>query len=287
MFIPWAQEIATNTLGPGATQAAYNTFAAGIIKQPVAPGSSFPGPNFEGDTQSVAAKGWELNLIYNPLRNWNIKFTADKDESTLSNVEPHLAAWLAARVPVWQAATDPVLGPFWTTVSAGNVPTGAGSSAQSFLNSLVYAAGFSTLLAQQGHVQSDLSKYHFNLITNYLFATGPMKGFGLGGGLRYETPAAIGYYGAAPDPSANGAIDSLQPFNPIYGRSVLHQDAWLSYATRLPFLDDRIRMKVQLNVRDLWSGGYLDTVGVNPDGAPTVYRIIPPRQFFLTTTFDF
>jgi hypothetical protein len=46
-------------------------------------------------------------------------------------------------------------------------------------------------------------------------------------------------------------------------------------------------MTVQLNCRDVWSQGYLLTVGVNPDGSPNTFRIIPPRQWYLQTTFDF
>ncbi len=226
-------------------------------------------------------------LAYDPLPNWNIKVTVDRDQSTLGRIEPHLRAWLAARMPVWVAATDPVLGPFWTTNSAGNLPTGAGGSAQYFLNSIVYAAGFSTLLAQQGHIESDLSKYHYTLISNYLFTSGPFKNFGFGGGLRYESPAAIGYLGGPPDPAAGGAVDSLEPTNPVYGPGMFHQDLWLSYKTGIPFLDPRIRMKIQFNVRDLWSNGGLSAVAINPDGRPSVFRVVPPRQFFLTTTFDF
>jgi hypothetical protein len=86
---------------------------------------------------------------------------------------------------------------------------------------------------------------------------------------------------------ALGAIDSLQPFNPVNGKEVLHQDLWVSYKMKLPFLDNRIRMTVQLNCRDVWSQGYLQTVGINPDGAPVTYRIIPPRQWYLQATFDF
>jgi len=282
MFILWSQEVATNTLGAGASGSAINAFAAGIIKQP----GVFPGSNFEGDTQSLAAKGWELNLIYNPLRNWNMKLTGTQDNSTFSNVEPHLVAWLAARLPVWTAATDPILGPFWTTISAGGTNDNNGSP-QTFLLGTVYAAGLSTLLAQQGHKSQSLSKYHFSYITNYLFTSGPLKNFAVGGGLRWQSNYAVGYLAAPADSTAGGAITSLSPTAAVYDKERIHLDTWVSYNTKLPFLDNRIRAKIQLNVRDLLESGRLDVQGINPDGTPSVYRIIPPRQIFLTTTFDF
>jgi hypothetical protein len=288
-FLPWAQEIATNNLGAAATATAINTYAQGIIKYPTGLQGLTNGTSFEADTQTVNAKGWEFNLIYNPLRNWTMKFTADQDQAIYSNVYPHTQAYLVARLPVWTTATDPVLGPFWTTVSAGNVQGGAsiGSTPQQWLASTVDAAGLDVELAQQGIVSPDLSKYHFNYLTNYQFVVGKLAGFGIGTALRYETPSAIGYPGGSPDPAALGAIDTLQALNPIYGKEVLHQDLWISYKMKLPFLDQRIRMTVQLNCRDVWSSGYLETVQVNPDYSPETFRIIPPRQWYLQTTFDF
>jgi outer membrane receptor protein involved in Fe transport len=286
-FLPWAQEVATNTLGVAATGTAINSYANGIMQNPTGLDNFIQGQSHLADTQTVNAKGEEFNLIYNPVPNWTMKFTADEDTSVDSSVFPHVQQFLAARLPVWIAATDPKLGPFWTTINAGGINGLGGTSPQQWLNQFVLAGGLDVQLAQQNHVQPDLSKYHFNFLTNYVFVAGPLKNFGLGTALRYETPAAIGYYGGAPDPNALGAIDSLQPFNPINGKEVVHQDAWVSCAMHLPFLDSRIRTKVQVNVRDLWSNGYLQTVAVNPDGSPQTYRIIAPRQWFLSTTFDF
>jgi outer membrane receptor protein involved in Fe transport len=289
-FVPWAQEIATNTLGPNASATAINNFTQTIVQYPGGLQALALATQFEGDTQVVQAKGWEFNLTFNPTRQWTMKFTADEDQAVYTGVFPNIQKYLAARLPVWTKATDPVLGPFWTTISAGNVTGGAAigpGTPQQWLAGTVDAAGLDVQLAQQGHVSPDLSKYHFNYLTNYNFVSGLLRGIGIGTALRYETPAAIGYHGAPPDPSALGAVDGLQAFNPIYSKELLHQDVWIAYRTKLPFLDNRIRMKVQLNVRDLWSDGYLSTVGVNPDGSAQAFRIIPPRQFFLTTTFDF
>jgi len=288
MFIPWAQEIATNTLGVAATATAINNFAmTNIVQYPGGFNAFTEATQFEADTQTVAAKGWEATITYNPTRQWSMKFTADEDQAIYSGVFPHIQQYLAARLPVWTKATDPVLGPFWTTVSAGNVGNDGGGSPQQWLAGTVDAAGLDVQLAQQNHVSPGLSKYHFNYITNYQFVSGIAKGFGVGTTLSYQTPFEIGYYGGAPDPSALGAVDTLQPFNPINQKQLIHQDVWISYRTKLPWLDNRIRMSVQLNVKDIWSNGYLQTVNVNPDGTPQAFRIVPPRRYYLTTTFDF
>ena len=286
MFIPWAQQVATNTLGVAATATAINNFANTIVQYPGGFSVFQAATQFEGDTQTIGATGWEATITYNPTRQWVMKFTADEDQSITTQLGPHVQGYLAARLPIWTTAKDPVLGPFWTTVSGGNFSDGGGSP-QQWLAGTVDAAGLDVALAQQGHVSPDLSKYHFTYLTNYQFVSGIAKGFGVGTALTYQTPSAIGYLGGAPDPAALNAVDSLQAFNPINGKEYIHEDIWVSYKTKLPFLDDRIKMTIQLNVKDMWSNGYLRTVAVNPDGTPQGFRIIAPRRFYLTTTFDF
>jgi hypothetical protein len=39
-------------------------------------------------------------------------------------------------------------------------------------------------------------------------------------------------------------------------------------------------------VRNAFEGGRLQAIGVNPDGAPYNFRIIDPRQFILTASFE-
>ena len=44
--------------------------------------------------------------------------------------------------------------------------------------------------------------------------------------------------------------------------------------------------RLQLNVTNVLEDGRLQAVAVNPDGAPWAFRIVDPRQFILTATFD-
>ena len=43
---------------------------------------------------------------------------------------------------------------------------------------------------------------------------------------------------------------------------------------------------MQLNVRDVLENGRRQKVAINPDGSTYAYRIIDPRQFILSTSFD-
>ena len=50
--------------------------------------------------------------------------------------------------------------------------------------------------------------------------------------------------------------------------------------------DEKTRCRLQLNVRNVFENGRLQPFVYNPDGTPWNYRIIDPRQFILTATFD-
>ena len=87
-------------------------------------------------------------------------------------------------------------------------------------------------------------------------------------------------------------ITDLDASRPIYDRSNLgagwrgnfYFDAFVSYRTRL--WADKIGANFQLNVRDLQESGHLQAIGAFPDGTPSAYRIVDPRKFILSATFD-
>ena len=55
---------------------------------------------------------------------------------------------------------------------------------------------------------------------------------------------------------------------------------------KLKFFQDKVSCRIQLNVNSAFESGRLQVVGVNPDGTPFNYRIINPRKYILSTTFD-
>ena len=125
--------------------------------------------------------------------------------------------------------------------------------------------------------------------TDYNFVTGPLKNLDVGGGLRWMSTTVEGYYGATQASllNASGQVAANDITKPIYTQAQLHVDAWVAYSFKLPWDNDKIKCRVQLNCSDLTSNGWLQTIQFNYDGSPAVYRIIPPRQWALTTTFSF
>lgn len=287
MFRQWAQMVT----GQGPTSAAVNN----ILQLPAFHAAQQPGLFFNvpvAATSTVQSEGLEFQLTYNPARNWNIKFTAGQQETIFDSIGPEFDAWIAARMPVWTAAAAAGFPNFWNTTgtdftNAGFTGTGVGATqrVQDWFFTNVDAI-VKTAKRSEGKATPDQREWRWTLITNYQFQEGRFKGFGIGGAARWESEASIGYLGAAPDP--DGIIRSLDVNRPVMDDSQFHLDLWASYTLKsLPWIGDRVRTKLQLNVRDVLEDGGLEPIAVNPNGNPTAFRIKDPAQWFLTATFDF
>ncbi|MSU66640.1 MAG: hypothetical protein EXS38_11180 [Opitutus sp.] len=229
----------------------------------------------------VVSKGYEIEATYNPNRNWRIKFTGAQQVAIDESIGPEQFNYWQSRLPVWTSAKDDSGRPYWTTIPilGGDTPETA------YYNGLLSPYLFS--VANVGKPRSQVRKYRWSSVTNYSFTEGRLKNFSVGGSVRWEDKGSIGFYGAAPSKlpgNFNGVILELDPNKPIYDKSRFYYD--LSAGYRFRFFKDRIRTNVQLNVRDVFENGRLQPVGANPDGSIFAYRIIEPRRFILTASFD-
>ena len=128
-----------------------------------------------------------------------------------------------------------------------------------------------------------MKQYSGRLLTNYYFSHSTLKGVGIGGSASRDSRSVIGYKAAPAD--ADGIVRSLDVNQPAYDPARNYFDLWASYTTKL--WKDRIRARVQLNVQNVQENGRLQATAINPDGQPYNFRIVNPRKFVLTTTFDF
>jgi hypothetical protein len=240
-------------------------------------------------TSTVEAEGLEFQLTYNPSRNWTIKVSGGKQETIFSDIAPEWDAWVAERLPIWTSATAAGFPNFWDQVTGSQLPNqntlGPSQTPRDWFFTNVDAI-MRTAKRSEGKVTPSQRKWRWNAITNYNFTEGRLRGFGLGGAVRWEDKAAIGYYGAPP--AADGIIRDLDIDRPIYDEAETHFDFWTSYTFNgLPWFGDKVRTRLQLNVRDAFESGGLKPIAANPDGTPSAYRIVDPRQVYLTVAFDF
>jgi hypothetical protein len=227
------------------------------------------------ETSDIEARGLELELNYNPSRNWRFKLTGAQQKSIDTNISPRVQEYLDRRLPIWTTLKDDAGGDWWTSrIGSGGVP-------RDFYIGNV-SAPLKLAIANQGKPRSQVREWRFNSLVNYTFTEGRLKDLSLGGALRWEDQAAIGFRGAAPD--ADGVVRTLDRNRPVFDQARTYVDLSAGYALRL--FAGKVRTRLQLNVRNAFEDGRLQPVAVNPDGAPFAYRIIDPRQFILTATFD-
>lgn len=232
-----------------------------------------------GVTEDAIARGIEIELNYNPTRFWTSKLNLTRQEAISANLSADLQSWIDQRLPVWRSVIDPVINRPWFTERYNNTE----SAETTFIRDI--QAPLKLARAQEGLSKPQIRKYRVNFSTNYQLEglTGHkfLRRLNLGGALRWEDKGAIGYYGLQ---QGTAVINEYDPSRPIYDKSHLYVDLLVGYRARL--FKDRVPVRFQLNVRNVGEDGNLQPVAADPDGTPTVIRIVEPRTFILSATFD-
>jgi outer membrane receptor protein involved in Fe transport len=262
-----------NATPPSYTDAEFQAEKYRIMGLPLGYMEQFNGFSVS-ESADVISKGLEIELNYNPSRNLSVKLTAAKQETIDANVSDASQEYIAMRLPHWTAAIDPISGESWWETS---------NRGRSWFEGQ-FGATYELGRANIGKPRTQVRKWRANLTSRYRFADreGWLKNLSVGGAARWEDRAAIGFLGDI-DP-ALGRVTSLDPNRPVWDKARAYFDLWGSYDLRL--FSGRVRTKLQLNVRNVFENGRLQAITVNPDGQPSSFRIIDPRQFILTATFD-
>jgi hypothetical protein len=222
-------------------------------------------------TEDQVSRGYEIEFTANPTKNWRLTFNASKAEATRSNVG---GADFAEFVDIVNTALN---GP------AGDIRLWWGGDTNTLLtdwNSTFYS-NYSLMRLQEGTFSPELRKWRFNLITNYNFESGFLKGAWAGIGYRWQDRVAIGY---KPLPTDDPSIITFDLANPYYGPKEDAVDFWIGYSRKLT---DRVGWRIQLNVRNAFQGDKLIPLTTQPDGSVAAWRIAPSQTWQLTNTFTF
>ncbi len=237
-----------------------------------------------GDTTDFTAKGTEIEVVYNPVRNWRILVNVAKQESIQNNSLPFLKRLIALMTPVWNQLRDRARTAYPLGWQPGDSLAGV-TTYGAFLDSNVLVP-FATAIATEGSASAEQRKWRANLVTNYTFRQdsifgGALKGLGVGAAVRWQDKHGIGY------PTTRKANQSvtLDLAHPYYAPAETNYDAWVSYERKV--WNDRINWKVQLNARNLFGDTQTIGIGVQPWGAFSTTRLAPERRWYLTNTFSF
>ncbi len=233
-----------------------------------------------GDASNSYSSGREVEILYNPTRYWRMKLTAAQSTPLNGIMSPAVQDYINSRMETWLNIKDPVTGYNWWTTAAEN-----GTVARDWYTNNVLA-NLKLAVALQGKRRTQTREYRASFLTSYdlagMTSNRLISPLTVGGSLRWEDEGSIGFLGAAPD--ADGVVREYDPNKPVWQKGNTVVDLHAKY--RLKFFSGKVRCTLQLNVNNVFEDGKLQPVAVNPDGSPWAFRIVDPRQFILSATFD-
>ncbi|MBI5382998.1 MAG: TonB-dependent receptor plug domain-containing protein [Opitutae bacterium] len=234
-----------------------------------------------GDNSDALSRGKEIEITLNLTPYWTLRSNITQSRAYNAIMSPALQNYVADRTPIWKSAKSPFdNSPYWNgTYRVGSLTPEAWYN-QNLLAPMKLA------IATQGKPRTQTREWRFNAVTNFRLAgiteNRWLKNLNIGGAVRWEDRASIGFYGASPD--ADGIVRTLDPNRPIWDKARYYFDAFAGYSLRL--YGGKVRTRLQLNVRNLLEDGRLQPIAANPDGTPWAFRIVDPRQFIVSATFE-
>ncbi len=241
-------------------------------------------------TVTNVSSGYEVEMTYQPVKNWNLTVNYSHVNAVHENVDPVTQSFMASM-------TQFMNGPGGQVREWYN---GGGSLGAQWNSSLV--APYTVELNEQGHEAPEVSPWRLNLVTTYQIDHGIAKGVFFGGGLRIEAGRIIGYAFDSTFKNVNSSLAAYQP-NPTTGMNPLgltlgglninktfmsssehHVDLWVGYNKKIT---RDINWRIALNLKNFGEKDRLVAARINPDGAIALERIEEGMGWQLTNTFSF
>jgi outer membrane receptor protein involved in Fe transport len=244
--------------------------------------------NNANDIKAALSKGFELETTYSITRNWRLTMNVARIEAIESQRGQNWAETVEWVKQNW--FNNPAIRALRVGVG-GQLDTVGGweqRAVTSFLN----------VLEADGASNPNIRKWRANLITNYDFPRDSrLKGFGVGGAIRFQDKIFLGYAGKENPADRAGSLIS-DVTRPIFGPTETDYDAWISY--RRP-LGERMALRLQLNVRNVFAKDELIPIRAQPadlyskysafdhyrDTNYQIFRIGAPRTITLRATLEF
>ncbi|MBD5778072.1 TonB-dependent receptor [Pelagicoccus sp. NFK12] len=228
-------------------------------------------------TSEMTSKGMEIEMIYNPTENWRFMANVSQQDAVSSAIAPAVTRFLEEALPYWQNVGG---GSVWNSDFTYSTWGFEGNPSEFYDAFPAFSAA--TYNAAEGTTNPQLREWRANAITNYTFTDGGMKGWNIGGALRWQDDAAIGF------PTINneaGDVIGLELNSPYMDEATLDVDFWIGFDKKI--MNDRVDLNVQLNVRNLTRNEGFQAINANSDGQESGFRIEFGPTWTLQSTFSF
>ena len=246
---------------------------------PIAPDGFDPvarGADAYRAVEDKRGKGLDFVLVGNLTRQWDLRLAVGYQRTNVTDKALAFRSWIARRLPVWQNAGG--LG--WANVTVS--PTDSRSLRDYYTNVILPEATSLELLSGQDRFRQ--RPWRTSLFTNRRFDTGPLKGFGLGGGFRWLDRAQTGF--ARTTVPGTGLLVEDKSRRYFAGRQSFI-DAVASYTRTLRLAGKNLRWRAQLNVNNLLAFDDLEVLRAKYDGTPLDVGRAPTRQIVFSNRLSF
>ena len=235
-------------------------------------------------TEDSFSKGYEIELNAQPTRNWRLTLNASKTFASRKNIGgANLAQFVAAYDAFLNKTAVDVNGQ--TFRPGGDLRIwwgGSGNETALFQWNQNVGSEYAARALQEGTNVPEMREWRANVISNYDFTEGRLKGVNIGAALRWQSDIVIGYP-AIPNPS-NPTRILFDIGNPYKGPAETDVDMWVGYGRKI---SEKIDWRIQVNVRSIGKTDSLIPITVQPDGSPAGYRIAPRQYWSVSNTFRF
>jgi outer membrane receptor protein involved in Fe transport len=211
------------------------------------------------------SEGYEVELNWQPVSQWNIQINAAKVDAYRENLGAPMLAYIEQQ---WARMQGP----------AGDIRLWWGGDStlrKVYDDNIISAVKFQE--ESVGFQVPELRPWRVGVITNYNFTEGRAKGFNVGGAARWENEQILGY-------RLKDDKTGLDVTKPILGDKEQHLDLWVGYDRKL---SEKVKWRIQLNLRNVGESKGLVPISANPDGTIAVQRITEGMSWSLTNTFSF
>lgn len=211
------------------------------------------------------SEGYEIEINYRPRPNWDIQVNASKTTAFREDLGAPMKEFINAQYQRFQGPAGDMR--IWWA--------GERTIQEFYEQNIISALRFQE--ESIGFDVPELRPWRFSVISNYRFEEGRLKGWNLGGSYRWMDEQILGY-GLKDD------LSGLSVENPIYGDPEGYVDLWFGYERQLT---EKVRWRIQANLRNVGKSNSLVPISVNPDGIVAASRIQVGMSWALTNTFSF
>lgn len=238
-----------------------------------------PGAIF-ADTLDSSSEGVEFELVANLTEGWRLSWSVSRHYSTVSAARKGETPYYQEHLPTWQQYVNPantIVGPDTTYIQND-------FKNQTLATMLATIANqFDETGVEVGGQRYGNREWSSNLVTRYSFREGWLKGWNLGGSVRWRDQGLVGY---AVVPST-GFRDPTRPF---YATDFWTMDAFIGYNTKI--MQKRVTWDTNLRFRDfnrsdVWTtiAAAVDSEGYTGEMLPTRRILMAPISVELTSSF--